>query len=80
MDGKSLSMLFALVAAWFILNRWVLPFFGVSTCMSCSSSCQPINRPAVVSPADPNQLPSESDENEGNGRTQPNPATVENMR
>lgn len=52
MDGKSLALLFALVAAWFILNRWVLPFFGVSTCMSCGASCQPINRPAVTSPAD----------------------------
>ncbi len=24
----------ALIAAWFILNRWVLPLCGIPTCMS----------------------------------------------
>lgn len=74
MDGKSLSLLFALVAAWFILNRWVLPFFGVSTCMSCGSSCQPITRPAVISPAESGQsLP----ENAQDGVAQPAQAIPE---
>jgi len=73
MDGKSLSLLFALVAAWFILNRWVLPFFGVSTCMSCGASCQPINRPAVTSPTDPSRSLPEG-EVDAEGRQIPSPA------
>ena len=76
MDGKSLSLLFALVAAWFILNRWVLPFFGVSTCMSCGASCQPINRPAVTSPTDPSQSLPGSDANAESHQVQSQPEAL----
>lgn len=28
---KSLLLLFGVLAAWYILNRWILPRFGVQT-------------------------------------------------
>ncbi len=28
---KSLLVLLAVIAAWYILNRWILPHFGVET-------------------------------------------------
>jgi hypothetical protein len=28
---REIGFLFAILAAWFVLNRWVLPKFGVST-------------------------------------------------
>lgn len=28
---KTLLLLFGVIAAWYILNRWVLPRFGVQT-------------------------------------------------
>jgi hypothetical protein len=31
MDWKTLGLVLAFIAAWFVLNRWVLPYFGVST-------------------------------------------------
>jgi hypothetical protein len=34
MGGKELGLLVGIVLVWFALNRWVLPWFGVATCMS----------------------------------------------
>jgi len=34
MDWKSLAFLMAVLAAWFSVNRWILPRFGIATCMS----------------------------------------------
>jgi len=34
MDNTSLLALVAFVVLWIVLNRWILPLFGVSTCMS----------------------------------------------
>jgi hypothetical protein len=31
MNWKDLLLVIALVGAWFVLNRWVLPKFGVGT-------------------------------------------------
>jgi len=31
---KEFLLFVAIVAAWIVLNRWVLPWFGVATCMS----------------------------------------------
>ena len=28
---KSLLVFLAIIAAWYILNRWILPFMGVET-------------------------------------------------
>lgn len=42
MSIKELGLIFLFLAAWIVLNRWVLPWFGISTCMSggCTSgSC-----------------------------------------
>jgi hypothetical protein len=38
MDIFALMTFVLVLSAWFILNRWVLPWFGVPTCMcgSCS--------------------------------------------
>lgn len=40
---KDLMLVFGLLAVWIALNRWVLPWFGISTCMSggCAMSCCP---------------------------------------
>jgi hypothetical protein len=34
MDWKTTGLLLAFLTAWIVLNRWVLPWFGVPTCMS----------------------------------------------
>lgn len=31
---KELSLLLAVLVLWIVLNRWVLPWFGIHTCMS----------------------------------------------
>lgn len=41
MSGKEILLFFVIFASWFALNRWVLPWLGVPTCMSgsCSTAC-----------------------------------------
>ena len=41
MNGKEVLFFFVIFAAWFALNRWVLPWVGIPTCMSgsCSTGC-----------------------------------------
>ncbi|MGQ9915370.1 MAG: hypothetical protein ACUVQQ_13595 [Thermogutta sp.] len=41
MNGKEILLFFVIFASWFALNRWVLPWLGVPTCMSgsCSTGC-----------------------------------------
>ncbi len=40
MTWREIGLLVAMVAAWFVLNRWVLPACGVGTCMSgCCGTC-----------------------------------------
>ncbi len=40
MTWREFALLMAMVAAWFVLNRWVLPACGVGTCMSgCCGTC-----------------------------------------
>ena len=41
MTGKELLYLGAFLLAWIVLNRWVLPWFGVPTCMSGACSVTP---------------------------------------
>ncbi len=43
MTFKELGLIVLFLAAWIVLNRWVLPWFGISTCMSgsCSLDRQP---------------------------------------
>jgi hypothetical protein len=31
---QEFSILLSVLAAWIVLNRWVLPRFGIQTCMS----------------------------------------------
>jgi len=33
---KDLLILFGILAVWFGLTRWILPWFGIPTCMSGS--------------------------------------------
>jgi hypothetical protein len=35
MDLKQFGIFLAIMALWLVLNRWVLPRFGISTCLSC---------------------------------------------
>jgi len=47
MSSSDLAIVFAVVGFWIVLNRWVLPRFGIHTCMSgcCGGgSCQTENK------------------------------------
>lgn len=49
MSVKEFGFVLLFLAAWIVLNRWVLPWFGVPTCMSggCGGgSCSLDQRPA----------------------------------
>ncbi len=39
---KELLLLSGVLALWFVLGRWVLPWMGIPTCMSgnCGASCR----------------------------------------
>jgi hypothetical protein len=45
MTGREYLFVLAFLAVWFVLNRWVLPLFGVPTCMS--GSCGVDRRPTA---------------------------------
>jgi hypothetical protein len=51
---KEWGLLFGVFAAWVVLSRWVLPLFGVNTCMSgaCPVSPPPAVTEEVSVPAD----------------------------
>ena len=36
MDTQAISLFLLVLTVWIVLNRWVLPRFGISTCMACS--------------------------------------------
>ncbi len=41
MNYKDIGLVVLFLSAWIVLNRWVLPWFGVPTCMGggCSAGC-----------------------------------------
>jgi len=41
----------SLVAGWIILNIWVLPWFGIQTCMSGACMSRACKVPQVVRPS-----------------------------
>jgi hypothetical protein len=43
---KDVGMVLGILAIWFVLARWVFPFFGIPTCMS--GACSVDNRPAAT--------------------------------
>ena len=45
MDWKSVALFTGVLVAWIALNRWILPRFGVPTCMS--GCCGAQRRPTV---------------------------------
>lgn len=53
---KDLLLMLGILVIWIGLNRWVLPWFGIPTCMSggCGSACSASQspRPSNVSDAD----------------------------
>jgi hypothetical protein len=49
MSFKEIGLVLLFLAAWIVLNRWVLPWFGVPTCMS--GRCQIDRRPPVTEAA-----------------------------
>jgi hypothetical protein len=60
MDWKTAGLLLAFLAAWIVLNRWVLPWFGVPTCMSggCAAEVRrteadPPEERGLAGPAEP---------------------------
>lgn len=52
MGLKDLGIFAAVLVAWIVLNRWVLPWLGVPTCMSgncgTGSTCCPTDVPPAV--------------------------------
>ena len=40
---NELSLIFGTLVLWIVLNRWILPWFGISTCMSgnCTTNRYP---------------------------------------
>jgi hypothetical protein len=53
MDISALTTVIIVLAAWIVLSRWVLPWFGVPTCMSGSCSLGP--PPTVSQQAEPDR-------------------------
>jgi len=51
MSFTDIGLIVAVLAAWIVLNRWVLPFFGVPTCMS--GACRPTCYSATEEKAPP---------------------------
>jgi hypothetical protein len=45
MGWKDVALIAGILMIWFALNRWVLPAFGINTCMS--GRCGVGSRPAV---------------------------------
>lgn len=41
MDGTDIAIIAGVVVSWFVLLRWILPRFGVSTCMCGSCAVDP---------------------------------------
>lgn len=46
MGLREFGLFLGVIVAWFVLSRWVLPWFGINTCMSGSCGVDP--RPAVT--------------------------------
>jgi hypothetical protein len=42
---KQIGLVLLFLAVWIVLNRWVLPWFGIPTCMS--GGCGPNRCPTV---------------------------------
>ena len=40
MNYPDIGLFVLILLAWLVLNRWVLPWFGLPTCMSCSCSTE----------------------------------------
>jgi hypothetical protein len=36
MEFSDIGVFVLILVAWFVASRWVLPWMGVPTCMSCS--------------------------------------------
>ena len=51
MSIKEITFVLLFLAAWIVLNRWVLPWFGVPTCMSggCSGGSCTLEPPPAES-------------------------------
>jgi hypothetical protein len=41
MSLKELGLLLGVLALWIVLSRWVLPWFGIRTCMSGACGADP---------------------------------------
>jgi hypothetical protein len=67
---KDLLMIGVILFAWIALNRWVLPAFGIQTCMSgaCSGdTCRPaVERPVVPDEPQADLPETDSDEERAN--------------
>jgi hypothetical protein len=47
---RDFALLAGIIVLWIVLNRWVLPWFGVDTCMSggCTTGCCPSYEPSPL--------------------------------
>jgi hypothetical protein len=55
MNWKGVLILCALCMGWFVVARWVLPYFGAPACMSgaCSTMPRPADRETSTTNAKP---------------------------
>jgi hypothetical protein len=51
---KEILFFWGILVLWIVLNRWVLPWCGIPTCMSggCAASCCPSHAPEPSNPTD----------------------------
>lgn len=50
---KDILIFAAVVAGWFVLNMWVLPLFGIRTCMSGGCRVTDMRQTEMQSPDSP---------------------------
>ena len=49
---KDTLIFVAIIAGWVILNMWVLPYFGIRTCMSGGCRVPEVKQGALKTPSD----------------------------
>jgi len=63
MTYSELGLLLGILVVWFALNRWILPSFGIQTCMSggcCGGSCSSLSRDSVCEPSESLERPEDT--------------------
>ena len=65
---KEFSIMFGVLVLWIVLNRWILPWFGIHTCMSGGCATNVALRAAANRVQDVRSDKERSPNRLGNGR------------